>query len=102
MSLVWSTIPKPASIARARTACRTRTTSSELRSAIVSLFSTTKRPPLVIDGLGDQGEPLFDVKRRTHAGKGKTKLDQGYADGGSHTDDHGDSVQHPRHGGDIV
>src|SRR5271155_322336 len=101
-SLVWSTIPKPASIARARTACRRRTTSSELRTAIVSSFSTTKRAPRVIDGLADHGQPLIDVERRAHAGERKPELNQGYGDGGSHTDDHGDRVEHPRHGGDIV
>src|SRR5271165_2264936 len=95
-------MPNPASIARARTAWRTRTTSSEVRTAIVSPFSTTKRPLLATDGLADQGEPLVDIERRAHTGERKPELNQGYGDGGSHTDDHGDRVEHPRHGGDIV
>src|SRR5271170_4810780 len=101
-SLVWSTIPKPASIARARTACRTLTTSSELRTATVSSFSTTKRAPRLVDGLADQGEPLLNVERRAHAGKGKAKLDQGYGDGGPHSNYDRHCVEHPRHRGDIV
>src|SRR5215469_4629965 len=97
MSLVWSTIPKPASIARARTACRTRTTSSEPLIATVSSFSTTKRALRVIDGLADQGEPLVDVERRAHTGQRKPELNQGYGDGRPHADNHGDRVEDPPH-----
>src|SRR5262249_22528802 len=89
-------------IARARTACRTRTTSSELRTATVSFFSTTKRAPSVIDGLADQIEPLVDIERRAHTGERKPELNQGYGDGGAHTDDHAAAGKHTRHGSDII
>src|SRR5271165_1729820 len=95
-------MPNPASIARARTAWRARTTSSEVRTAIVSFFSTTKHAPLVIDRPTDQGEAFVDVEGRAHASQRQPELNEGNGDCGPHADHDGDRIEHPRHRGNVA
>src|SRR3954468_23514309 len=102
MILVWSTRPKPASMAQARTSWRTRTTSSVDFKPIVSSFSTFIPGLAAIDDAPDEIEPLVDIERGTHAAELEPELDQGDGDGRAHAHDHGRGIEHARHGGDVV
>ena len=62
--MVWSTIPKPASIARARTACLTRTTSSELRTREFHSSRRPSAPSWPPMALRIKGSPLSTVDIR--------------------------------------
>src|ERR1700761_3924007 len=99
MIFVWSTRLKPILTPCARTACRTFTTSSPVRIGAVSDVSMTKRVLPAIDKFADHGEALVDVEGRAYAGEGQSELHQRDRDRRPHPDDHGDGIEHARHGG---
>src|ERR1700728_4242027 len=99
MILVWSTRLNPAATARARTACRTRTTSSEVRTGKVSSVSTIIYRLVAIDDAADHRQALVHVQGGADAGERQAEFHQGDRHGRAHADHHGDRVQHARHGG---
>src|ERR1700744_1864600 len=100
MILVWSTRLKPIWRAFVRTACRTRTTSSEATTDIVSLPSTATLIPLAVDDAADHRQSLVDIERGADPGQGQTQFDQRDGDRGTHADDHRHGIEHARHAGD--
>src|SRR5688572_23168726 len=84
---VWSTSEKPSSTAHARTAWRTRTTSSLAWTGSFSVRVTAirhlarRRAPVARGGAQDLHGAL-DVQRRAHPGERHAELDQRDRDGG--------------------
>src|SRR6185503_7164519 len=95
---VWSTSESPAAIARSRTACRKRTTSSPLRmgSSSSSLSGVSIKPQSLESFLQQRHAPL-DVERGAHALEVQAQLHERDRHGGAHAHDHRARVEHPRH-----
>src|SRR5262249_699496 len=99
-TFVWSTRLNPSPTAHSRTACRTPTTSSELRTRRVSCRTTaiaTSRRRRA----GDELHAAFHVQRRRHAFERETELDERDRDRRSHADDDRARVEDACHRRDV-
>src|SRR5215207_9135425 len=100
-SLVWSTRLNPTRSASARAACRTATTSAELRISRVSWDSAGISVLRLVQRGSKQGHPALHVERGPHSGKGEAKLYQRNGDGRLHPDHYGCRIEHPGHRGNV-
>src|SRR5579871_999733 len=103
MILVWSTRPRPASIARVRVIWRTLTTSSDDRMSRRSLFAVVAIFRLRrVQTLLDHRHAAFDVQRRLDARQREPELDQRDGDRRTHPDYDRVGVENARHRRDVV
>src|SRR5215208_6631975 len=100
-SLVWSTRLKPTRSASARVACRTATTSAELRMSRVSCDSAAITVLRKVQRRPEQSHASLYVEGGAHSGERQTELHQGNGHGRLHPYHHRHGIQDPGHGRDV-
>src|SRR5687768_16696662 len=100
--LVWSTRPKPRLMAHSRAACRTRTTSSSLRTGTCSSLTTAMAGFALIAGALEKLHSALDVEGGAHARQGQAQLHERDGYRRPHPRHHRVRIQDAGHGRDVA